>query len=280
MIEFVEYSDEKIRIKLPKQLRQKHSIRFFQGNIVRGKPKTQVTVGIDIDLNASAVKAVREVFLGTRVNRPATLPKGYKVERSGKCSFGDGGLELFTSSEIFDKRYTLYTWDVLYRLQGCYVMLNIMGGGSRESFENMAKEIIMSLKLLSPTQSKKRLSASTGSMIKSVKDGGLKTKEKARLACALESLPDDLKYLRGPILAIADEDQGLLGCGEADTTLLAGALQQQTASHPSGFAAAQAEELEEWLKGILNTDEAWATPVWFVLGFLAGYDMFGEEQQV
>ena len=280
MVEFVEYSDEEIRIKLPKQLRQQRPQRLFRGNLVRGKPESNLVVAVSIVLGAQNVKAIRKVYLGHREQRHVSQPEGYKVLRSGKCGFGEGGLELFTSSEILDRGYTLYAWKLLYRLKGRYIELGIMGGSSRESFESMATEIITSLTLLSPSKSKKSPIAATGSTIKSVKRGGLRIKDKARLACALESLPDDLKYLRGPILAIADEDQGLLGCGEADTTLLAGALQQQAASHPSGFAAAQAEELEEWLKGILNTDEAWATPVWFVLGFLAGYDMFGEEQQV
>ncbi len=276
MVEFVEYSDEKIRVKLPKQLRQQRSQRFFRGNLVRGKPESQVIVAIDLDLN----EAQRKVYLEPEERQPAVLPAGYEVLRSGPCNFGEGGREFFSSSEIFDKGYILYTWEVLYRLQGRYVMLSIMGGGSRESFESMATEIITSLTLLSPSQTEKSPSTSARSAIKNVKRGGLRAKEKARLANALESLPEDLKYLRDPILAIAAEDQDLLGCGEADTTLLAEALQQQAASCPSGFATAQAEELEKWLKSISATDEVWASPVWFVLAFLMGYDMFGEEQQV
>ena len=276
MINSIEYRDERIRIKLPKQLRQQRSQRFFRGNLVRGKPESQVMVAIDLDLN----EAQRKVYLEPEERQPAVLPAGYEVLRSGPCNFGEGGREFFSSSEIFDKGYILYTWEVLYRLQGCYVMLSIMGGGSRESFENMATEIITSLTLLPPSQTEKSPSASARSAIKNVKLGGLRAKEKARLANALESLPEDLKYLRDPILAIADEDQDLLGCGEADTTLLAEALQQQAASRLSGFATAQAEELEKWLKGISATDETWASPVWFVLAFMMGYDMFGGEQQV
>lgn len=276
MIEFVEYRDDKICIKLPKQLRQKNNIRLFCGNLARGKPESQVIVGLDVDLNASTVKAIREVFLGTGVNRPVTLPKGYKVLRSGKCGFGEECLELFTSSEVFDKGYTLYTWQVMCRLQGSYVELSIMGGGSRESFESMAKEIITSLKLLSPSQSKQMVNK-TGSKIKSIKKGGLKAKEKARLASALKSLPQELKYLRDPILAIADENQDLLGCGEVDTTLLTKAIEHQVISQPKGFAAKHSKELKKWLKSNTSRNDKWAGPVWFVMAFLMGYDMYKDE---
>ncbi len=280
MIEFVEYSDDKINIKLPKQLRQQRSQRLFRGNLVRGKPESNLMVAISLDLNASGVKAVRDVFLGARINRPETLPKGYKVERSGKCCFGEGCLELFTSSEIFDKGYTLYTWQVLYRLQGSYVELSIMGGGSRESFESMAEEIITSLKLMPPSQSKKTSSVSTGSKIKNIKHGGLNVKEKTRLTNALKSFPEDLRYLQEPILAIADEDQDLLGCGEVDTTLLVKAIEQQAVSQHSGFATKQSKKLEKWLKTNTSKKDTWAGPAWFAMAFLMGYDLFYNKQQM
>ncbi len=176
MIEFVEYRDDKIKIKLPKQLRQKRPIRFFQGNLVRGKPETQVMVGVDINFDARRVEAVKKIYIGPERKQPVSQPEGYKIHRSGPCRFGEDGLEILTSVDVRDKGYTLYRWDLLYRLQGHYVELTIMGGGSLKNFESMAKEIITSLKLLSPAESKKRLNASSG-LIKSIKQGGLKAKD-------------------------------------------------------------------------------------------------------
>lgn len=277
MVEFVEYSDEQIRVKLPKQLRQKRSMRLFHGNLVRGKPETRMSVAIDLDLDAQRVELIKELFRGPEIKN---RPPNEKLERLGPCEFGEDGMELLTCISQPHTGHTFYHWCMIYNLHGTYIEFTIMGGGSREDFENMATEIITSLTLLSPSQSKKLSGAATGSMIKSMKHGGMRTKEKARLASELKSLPEELKYLCDPILAIADEDQDMLGCGEVDTKLLADALEQQAVSQPSGFAAAQAEELEGWLKEILTGDEAWAAPVWFVLAFLKGYDMFGEEQQV
>ena len=101
-------------------------------------------------------------------------------------------------------------------------------------------------------------------------------KEKRRLAKALEALPEELMYLRDPILAMADEDQEMLGCGDVDTGLLAEAFQRQAVSHP-GSAAVRAEELKQWLLGFSNPEAAWARPIWFAQGFLMGYHVYGEE---
>ena len=106
----------------------------------------------------------------------------------------------------------------------------------------------------------------------------MRAKDKKRLAKELESLPENLKYLRDPILAVADEDQDMLGCGEIDTTLLDEALQQQADMHKSNCVAAQAEELKKWLHDLSVPNEAWAAPVWFALGLMIGYDIFNDEQ--
>src|SRR4030042_1871871 len=123
MIEFVEYRDDKISIKLPKQLLQQRAMRFFRGNLIRGKPESNLMVAISLDLNESQRKA----YLEPEERQPSVLPVGYEVIRSGLCSFGKGGREFFSSSKILDKGYTLYCWDLVYKLQGRYVLLSVMG---------------------------------------------------------------------------------------------------------------------------------------------------------
>jgi hypothetical protein len=145
MINFIEYIDEKIRIKLPKQLRQKRPLRFFRGNLVRGRPETQASFGIDINLDARRIEVMKEEFLRTEVkNRPL----GNKVERLGLCKFGKDGLELLTSIVQPHTGHKFYRWDMIFKLQGSYVMMTITGGSSRKDFENMANEIVTSLVLI------------------------------------------------------------------------------------------------------------------------------------
>ena len=144
MVDFIEYNDGKIRIKIPKQLRQKHPIRFFRGNLVRGRPETQASFGIDINLDARRVKVMKEEFLRTEIKN---RPPGNKVERLGPCEFGRDGLELLTSIVQPHTGNIFYRWDMIFSLQGSYVMLTITGGGNREDFENMANAIIQSIEV-------------------------------------------------------------------------------------------------------------------------------------
>lgn len=145
MIEFVKYSDEKIRIKHPKQRRQKRPGWFFRGNLVLGKPETRVTISIDLNFDARRIKAMKKIFLSTEIQH---RPPGDKVERLGPCEFYEDGLEFLTSFVQPDTGYTFYSWDLLYSLHGSYVMWSIMGGGNFADFENMAREIVNSLMIL------------------------------------------------------------------------------------------------------------------------------------
>jgi hypothetical protein len=45
---------------------------------------------------------------------------------------------------------------------------------------------------------------------------GLSKRRREHLARALEGLPERIRHLRGPILLTAEQDQDLLGSGEAD----------------------------------------------------------------
>ena len=79
-------------------------------------------------------------------------------------------------------------------------------------------------------------------------------------ATALDGLPAKLSYLRHAILAIGRQDQDLLGCGEADTAVLAKAIVVR--AREEGFDAnAEADALHDWLQQQAVHDAAWAGPV-------------------
>ena len=145
MIEFIEYSDEKICIRLPKQLRQRHGMRLFQGNLVRGKPETEMSIALDLDLDTQRVECIKELYL-----RPGIKDRGPNetLERLGPCEFGEDGMELLTSIVQPDTGEISYSWSMFYSLHGTYVMFMILGDGSREEFENIAREIILSLVII------------------------------------------------------------------------------------------------------------------------------------
>jgi hypothetical protein len=100
--------------------------------------------------------------------------------------------------------------------------------------------------------------------------------QQARLRTALDHLPKDLTFLRLSILAIAKQDEDLLGCGEAETSTLVKALRKQADGASMGeLARALAESLHSWIKEQAGHDEPWAGPIWFVEGTLRGCEMFG-----
>jgi len=282
---YITYEDEQIKLRIPRQLRSKHAdyVYSFEGTLKRGRKDARVILGIELDPTRVSRKALRQVIIKA-LPHWVWLGVETRVIRKGRCSFGDGGIEVLGASTVPEPSgtITLYRWNVLYRLGKHYLFIDLFGGGDLEEFEKMGTAIIesivvKSLKSISSEQSKKRLISSTDSMVKKVKHGGLKVKEKARLANALKSLPEDLKYLREPILAIADEDQELLGSGVVDTPLLAEAIEKQAASQPSDFASDHTRQLKKWLKDIKKTDESWIGPVWFVMAFLMGYEMYRDE---
>src|SRR4051812_43413637 len=134
MLEFVEYKDDVIQIRLPKQLRQRLPLRFFRGNLVRGKPKTSMLVAIDLDFDDRRVAAVKAIFQQTQIeNRPI----GNKVERLGSAKFGEDGQELLTSTILPNSDSKVFRWDVFCRLQGRYAMIVVTGNGCLTDFESV-----------------------------------------------------------------------------------------------------------------------------------------------
>jgi hypothetical protein len=279
---YIIFEDEQIRLRIPKQLRVKRggTSYFFSGVLKRGRKDARVILGIDIDLPPVLRKAQRKVILKAPVHQ-IWLGVETRDIRKGRCTFGDGGIEALSASIVPEPtgNITLYQWNVLYRLGTHYVDVVLFGGGNRDAFEKMGTTIIesievKSLKLISSEQSKKRSISSIGSMVKKVKHGGLKAKEKTRLANALKSLPEELHYLIEPILDIASKDQELLGSGVVDTPLLAEAIENQANLQPNGFATQHSKKLKKWLKSNISKDDKWAGPVWFVMASLMGYDAY------
>jgi len=104
--------------------------------------------------------------------------------------------------------------------------------------------------------------------------GHLGKKDRIRLEASLKGLPAELAYLRKPILAIADQNQDLLGCGEADIGELEKAVAERRRALPEHSPTDDAELLHEWLAQQEADASSWAGPAWFIEGCLRGFDMF------
>jgi hypothetical protein len=94
-------------------------------------------------------------------------------------------------------------------------------------------------------------------------------KEKALLRAALQALPGSLAYLRRPILAIAEEDQDMLGSGEVDMAAIAKAVRQRSKELGEQYDGVEdSASLRKWLEQVPNSSERWCRPAWFVAGVL------------
>jgi hypothetical protein len=75
-------------------------------------------------------------------------------------------------------------------------------------------------------------------------------------------------------LDIADQEQDLLGSGEADTTSLAEAVRQRSSPTQPFDTTQAADVLRRWLDRSSGTDAQWASPAFFVEGFLRAFELF------
>jgi hypothetical protein len=101
--------------------------------------------------------------------------------------------------------------------------------------------------------------------------GQLTRSQKVRLSVALEGLPQEIAYLRKAIMAIAEQDRGLFGSGEADVTPLLEVLRQRGEPETlASVAAGDADILHGWLESLADHDAAWAGPIASAEGFLRG----------
>src|SRR5690554_3880165 len=116
---YITFEDEQIKLRIPKQLHSSRGgyVYSFSGVLKRGQKEARVALLVQIDPPPVSRKALRQVIL-------TALPHGVwqgietRVLRKGRCSFGNGGIEVLDKSLVPDKTgtITLYRWNVLYRL--------------------------------------------------------------------------------------------------------------------------------------------------------------------
>lgn len=145
---YIIFEDEKIKLRVPRQLRVKRggTSYSFSGVLKRSRKDARVILGIDLDLPPVLRKAAKQVILRAL---PHEVRLGVEkcIIRKGKCSFGDGGIEVFEASTVPDPTgtITLYRWVILYKLGNHYLNIDLFGGGDLDAFEKMGTAIIESI---------------------------------------------------------------------------------------------------------------------------------------
>jgi hypothetical protein len=203
--------------------------------------------------------------------RPQTGAEWILVRR-GKPEWLNNGLELLADMRFLSTGNIDHHLTVDFQRSNLELAAIIVGDGELKHFEHVARSIIQSIRLLNRDDLK-----ATVRQTRSVA-GGLNRTNTARLSAALQGLPAELEYLRKPILAIAKQDQDLLGSGEGDIRPLERSLRKVAKPGAiAGTATAHAEILHRWLTALPASDEAWAASLWFVEGCLRGFARFGAD---
>ncbi|MGE5609730.1 MAG: hypothetical protein ACM359_10785 [Bacillota bacterium] len=268
-----EFRDSRLALRAPAYLRQQKSMMFFKAPKKRRPEQNIVMFSVSVLTHQDWVDTAQieiEEF-NPRVAQPGTE---WHLVRKGKPDWLDNGLELLADMRFLSTGNVDHHLTVVFQRSNANLMAGIIGDGELECFENVARSIIQSIRLVEGDEAQVPVKCTRSAA------AGLKRADKTRLSDALMKLPPDLAYLRKPILAIAKEDQDLLGAGEADIGPLVKALRQRAGKTAIAAAAIRdADALSVWLKAMPDHTGAWAVPAWFVEGALRGASLFLGENQ-
>lgn len=252
-------------MRVPSYLRQKKAIPFFEARSKkdRHRPLLHFAVGV---LNDEGVRAEWTSIMG--MNPGASdewMGVRRRLIRRGKASYLGDGLELLGASHNTVTGDVHYNYNILFLVGSRRISATFFGQGDLSVFEALCRQIVSSIRLAKGGD--ERQPAGRDSKVA----GGLGRADRRRLKEALSGLPPEIAYLRRPILALAKEDQDLLGSGEGDIRSIERALRRN--SKPGSIkiiAKYDAELLHGWLVSLPGHDGAWAAPAWFVEGVLRG----------
>jgi len=260
-------------MRLPPYLRQKKKgMCFFEPS--SKKRKDNLIHGFSIEfLNDEGVKVHRDIMMFTnpRANEEHMGVRG-ELLRRGKPLYLDDGLEVLNAIHNAVTGDTFYGYTVLFPLGSRHIYATFFGQGELSTFDESCKQIVSSVGLVkageAPLPARRWKGVPSG-----LGDAGTK-----RLKQALDGLPAELAYLRKAILAIAKQDQDLLGSGEADIGPIERSLRKVAKGGAIGQTAmAHADALHQWLIALPDSEGAWATPLGFVEGYLRGSAQFGAD---
>jgi hypothetical protein len=266
-----EFHDSNLVLRAPGYLRKHRSMMFFQAPKKRKAGQNITMFAVSVLTHPDSVEGSRDAIEGSKPRVDPQMGVEFLLLRRGKPEWLDNGLELVAETRnLSTGQLIAYDLRVVFMCSNIHLCAEIDGDGDLDQFEQVARSIIESIRPFKE-----------GEMVPPVKRtrsvaGGLGRADKARLSAALEGLPPELAYLHKPILAIARQDQDLLGSGEADIGPIERSLRKVAkAGAIARTATAHADALHRWLTALPDCDGPWAGPIGFVEGVLRGYAQFG-----
>lgn len=261
--EYYEYKDSEISLRVPSYLRQKRDGPLFETGSKKGKPHVLLSFAVDFKDKAGEVQ--RSVMMQRTPGVTEDMPGvRQRVIRRGETSYLADGLELLISDEYARTGDVYHNYAVLFPLGSRHVYAVFFGQRDLAEFEKVCMQIVSSIRLVESV-------GGSAARPRARAAGGLGRARSERLAIALDGLPREIAYLRDPILAIAMQDQELLGSGEGDISPVERALERVAKPGEMKLVArAHADLLHDWLVSLPNQASVWAVPAGFVEGALRG----------
>jgi hypothetical protein len=238
---------------------------LFESTKKREVGQNITMVVVSVLTHPDSIEGARHAIEAFRPGLETQMGVKYLLVRRGKPRWLDNGLELLAGIRDLSTGRIEHNLQVAFKRSAMNLDVRIDGDGELKHFEQVARSIVESIRPLTE-----------GDVVPPVKRTrsvacGLNRADKARLSKALTGLPPELAYLRKAILAIAKQDQDLLGSGEADIGPIQRSLRKVAKSGDiKRTAAGHAEMLHRWLIVLPDSDGTWAAPLWFVEGCLRG----------
>ncbi len=275
MPDFYKYKGAEVSLRLPRYLKARQECYFSRPAREEKLPGVSLVAIEFVDAEGA------EIFKDTMriaVNLVSQPDVESRVLRVGNADYLQDGFDLLASTHVVPTGDDVHQYDVVFPLANRYVYVRFVGTGKIEEFETLCRAIASSIRIHNVDMpSAKQATVKTRGARR--KRSGLRGKARARLLKSLESLPENLSYLREPILSIAEQNQDFLGTGGADIDQVATAIEEQAATRSGYSTSADAEQLKQWLDKLPDSNSHWAGPVWFTHVFLIGYDAFQEKKE-
>lgn len=270
--ESCQYSDSTLSVTVPPYLRQsKTNQMLFERRKKKAEGHSIASVAIVALRHRDHVEA-----LLARIERfkDGTPPNGSPMSaiRRGPTDWLEGGVELFVAIHRLADSVTCYDYRAYVKCGALEIQVNVLGDGDLHLFDETVKSIVRSIRPVAG-----EASAEPSAPV-AISGGGLRRSKRTRLVKAFATLPMELLHLREAILAIADQDQSLLGSGDGDLTVLDECMRKVASSEPIGTRAERdADRLRQWLETVPGSQSSWAGPLWFIEGSLRGMAIWAEE---
>jgi hypothetical protein len=144
-MEWTDYADNLVKMRIPKRLKKAGKMLFFKGRIERLDPKSELMMAIQLDLPSTFVDVIRRGSM--EPSSPDMMGTICTYHNRGESTIRSGGYEVKLTQTVPEARGIGHRWAIAFPTKGKWVQLDIAngrGGLGWEKFEAICSTIIES----------------------------------------------------------------------------------------------------------------------------------------